>query len=275
MSFLRWSLQRVIPLVAALALVIILFVVGTVALEDRFIFFPSQELIGTHSELGMEYQHVYFTSEEHRLHGWFIPGQGDVTWLWMHGNGGNISHRLENIAMLNDRLGINIFIFDYRGYGQSEGKPSEKGIYRDAESALAYLRSLPGVDRNRIVLFGRSLGGAVAVELATREGVAGLILESPFTSIPAMAKRAHPFLPVGPLLRTRYDSLSKIGRISTPLLVLHGREDEIVPYEQGRELFEAAPDPKTFHTIEGGGHNETYLRGGEGYWQALEEFMAD
>ena len=267
-------LRRVIPLVAALALVIILFVVGTVALEDRFIFFPSQELIGTPSELGMEYQDVYFTSDENRLHGWFIPGQGDVTWLWMHGNGGNISHRLENIAMLNDRLGIAILIFDYRGYGQSEGKPSEKGTYRDAESALAYLRNLPGVDRDRIVLFGRSLGGAVAVELATRERVAGLILESPFTSIPALAKRAYPFLPVGPLLRTRYDSLSKIGRVSTPLLVLHSREDEIVPYEQGRKLFEAAPDPKTFHTIEGSGHNETYLRGGEGYWQALQDFMA-
>ena len=265
--------RRAASLGIALALVVVVFVVGTVALEDRFIFFPTGDLVGTPSDVGLEYQDVYFTSEGHRLHGWFIPGRHDITWLWMHGNAGNISHRLDNISLIHDRLGVNMLIFDYRGYGQSEGRPSEQGTYRDAEAALAYLRDLPGVNQERIVLFGRSLGAAVAVELAIRETVAGLILESAFTSVPAMAKAAYPFLPVGPLLRTRYDSLARIGRVSPPLLVLHSPEDEIVPYKQGRELYEAAPEPKAFHTIAGGGHNETYLRGGEAYWLALDRFM--
>ncbi len=267
--------RRILKLATAAVIITIVFIVGTMALEDKFIFFPSSELEGVPSDLGLEYQDIFFTSEGQRLHGWFVPGSKDITWLWTHGNGGNISHRLENIQLIHDKLGISIFIFDYRGYGRSEGKPSEQGTYNDAQVALAYLKTIPAIEGDSFVLYGRSLGAAVAVELATREpnAISGLILESPFVSIPAMAKRAYPFLPVGPFLRTRYDSLSKIGKTSVPLLVLHSPEDEIVPYDQGRELFEAAPEPKTFHTIAGGGHNETYITGGDAYWQALGQFL--
>ena len=245
------------------------------ALEDRFIYFPTRDLEGTPDGLGLEYEEALFASEGHRLHGWFIPGPLDITWLWTHGNGGNISHRLENLLMVHRRLGVSVFIFDYRGYGRSEGTPSEQATYRDAEAALEYLQGIPSAQDDRIVLYGRSLGAAVAVELALRRGdsIAGLILESGFSSIPAMARRAYPFLPVGPLLRTRYDSLSKMGRIRTPVLVMHSPEDEVVPFEEGQKLFRAAPEPKTFHAIAGGGHNETYIAGGEAYWQALDRFL--
>ena len=261
--------------VGAPVLSILLLVAVIVALEDHFIFFPSRAVSGTPTDLGLRYQDAFFTTADGvHLHGWFIPGSNDITWLWLHGNAGNISHRLENIELLHHRLGVSVFIFDYRGYGRSEGRPSEQGTYRDAEAALAYVRGLPAVDAGRIVVFGRSLGAAVAVELATHERVLGLILESPFSSIPAMARAVYPWLPVWPLLRTRYDSLDKIGRIEVPLLLLHSPADEVVPYQQGRDLFAAAREPKRFHAIEGAGHNDTYIVGGEPYWQALADFLA-
>jgi fermentation-respiration switch protein FrsA (DUF1100 family) len=249
---------------------------SVVALEARFIYYPIRALAGTPADLGLPYQEATFHAADGvRLHGWFVPGRGPLTWVWCHGNAGNISHRLENIALLRERLGVHVFIFDYRGYGQSAGEPSEQGLYRDAEAALAHVRTLPEVDPERMVLFGRSLGAGVAVELATRQPVRGLILESPFASVGAMARVAFPFLPLGPLLRTRYDTLAKVGQVDVPLLVLHSLTDEVVPYAQGQAVFAAAPEPKWFHAIGGGaGHNDTYLRGGEPYWQALAEFLA-
>ena len=268
-------LHPALRVLRTLALVGVLLGAATVALEDYFIYFPSRTLYGTPAERGLRYVEASFTTADGvRLHGWFIPGRSGLTWFWLHGNAGNISHRLENIELLHHRLGVSVFIFDYRGYGRSEGRPSEQGTYRDAEAALAYVRGLPSVDPSRIVVFGRSLGAAVAVELATHERVLGLILESPFSSIPAMARAVYPWLPVGPLLRTRYDSLGKIGRIEVPLLILHSPGDEVVPYQQGRDLFAAAREPKRFHAIEGAGHNDTYIVGGEPYWQALADFLA-
>jgi uncharacterized protein len=249
---------------------------GVVALEDRFIYYPIRALAGTPARLGLPYHDATFESSDGvRLHGWFVPGRRDLTWVWFHGNAGNISHRLENIALIRERLGVHVFIFDYRGYGQSAGQPSEQGLYRDAEAALAYVRTLPEVDPARLVLFGRSLGASVAVEMAAREPPRGLILESPFTSVAAMARVAFPFLPLGPLIRTRYDSLARIGQVRAPLLVLHSPTDEVVPYAQGQELFAAAPEPKWFHAIGGGaGHNDSYLVGGDPYWQALADLLA-
>ena len=264
----------VVPVSAALVVLVVASVGGAVMLEDRFIFFPDNEFHGSPADVGLEYRDITFTtSDGHRLHGWFIPGPRRVTMLWFHGNGGNISHRVDNIAMIHHRLGANVFIFDYRGYGQSPGKPSERGTCEDAQAALSYLRGMPEVAGHRIVLFGRSLGGAVAVDLAASEQVEGVILESTFTSIRSMARRAYPFLPLGPFLRTRYDSLAKIGRLSSPVLFVHSEDDEIVPYEEGVRLHEAAPEPKRFHSISGAGHNETYTSGGEAYWQALDDFL--
>ena len=240
---------------------------------ESLIFYPDDFFIGDPSDYGMPFEEVYFpTADGLTLHGWFVPGERELTWLWFHGNAGNISYRLDNIRLLHHRLGLNIFIFGYRGYGLSQGKPTEEGTYIDAEAALAYLHSRRDVSPDKILFFGRSLGSAIAVDLATKHQCLGLILESPPTSLMRMMSQLFPSLPPD-MLPIKYDSLSKIKRINVPLLVLHGDRDEVVPYQLGRELFEAANEPKQFYTIENAGHNDTYIIGGEGYIAALERFI--
>ena len=196
-----------------------------------------------------------------------------MTLLWCHGNGGNISHRLENLLLVHNELGLNVFLFDYRGYGRSDGKPSEQGTYLDAEAALSYLDSRKDILPDRIIYFGSSLGGGVAVELAMLRSPYGLILESTFPSIPYMARLSFPVLPLYLFLQARYDSEAKIGGVNAPLLMLHGDRDDLVPIQAGRRLFDAARDPKEFHTIVGAGHNDTYLVGGKAYWDAMGSFI--
>jgi fermentation-respiration switch protein FrsA (DUF1100 family) len=247
-------------------------------LIDRyFIFFPEKELAQDPGDRGIDFEDVRFTTSDGvSLHGWYVPGNTGTTLLWLHGNGGNIGHRVDNIAELHARLGVALFIFDYRGYGRSEGRPSEQGTYLDAEAALAYLASRRDVDPKALVLFGRSLGCAVAAEIATRHEFRAVILESPFTSIPALAKRHYPFLPgIGFFVRTRYDTLSKAKDVRTPMMVLHGDRDEVAPIEMGREVFDAAKPPKRFYKIAGAGHNDTYTIGGPAYYDALAAFLED
>jgi uncharacterized protein len=268
-----WLLQ-VARLCGAVGLALALVGAVVVWQEEAFIYFPVRPLVGTPADIGLAYQDVVLTTADGvRVHGWWVPGRTDVTWLWLHGNAGNVSHRLEQMALIHRRLGVNLFILGYRGYGRSEGQPGEQGTYHDADAALAYLRALPEVSADKIVLYGQSLGAAVAVDVAVREPVAGLILEAPFASIPAMARAVYPFLPVWPFLRTRYDSLTKIPEVHAPVLILHSPDDEVVPYQQGRDLFAAAREPKRFYTITGAGHNDPYLRGGAGYWEALAAFV--
>jgi fermentation-respiration switch protein FrsA (DUF1100 family) len=214
-----------------------------------------------------------------KLYGWFIPAKKEnkgitPTLLWFHGNGGNLSNRVTNIALLNHYIRTNIFIFDYRGYGQSEGIPSEQGIYRDGEAAVKYLSARNDINPKRMVYFGRSLGASVALEVAIKKPPAGIILESPFTSIVAMARKLYGF-PLGKLLLTRYDNESKIRQINLPLLILHGDQDQIVPFEMGRTLFDIANEPKDFYNIRGAGHNNTDITGGEPYFHRLESFVKD
>ena len=272
--------------VALLSLVLAMLVTGGFAarqvglLDRHFIFFPERELVANPGDMGLQYESVFFeASDGVQLHGWFVPGESGVTLLWFHGNAGNISHRVDNVAMLHRRVGASMFIFDYRGYGRSSGMTSEDGTYLDAEAAIDYLRSRTdaAVDQ-KLVLFGRSLGCAVAVEMAVRHKVHAIILESPFASIRDMARRAYPFLPTGVLVRmvrARYDSISKIRSVHSPLMVLHGDRDDIVPIDTGRELYDAANEPKRFYVIEGAGHNDTYLVGGEPYLDALKAFIED
>ena len=271
----RFAVHLAVGGATALALLLAVGVTGV--LDGLFLYFPERELAATPSEAGLAYEDVSFTTEDGiSLHGWFVPGRGDVTWLWFHGNAGNISNRLGNLELLHDRLGVNVFLFDYRGYGQSQGTPSEKGLYLDAEAALAYLNSRADVRSDRIVYFGRSLGGAVAVDLAGHQPAYGLILESPFPSVSFVARGAYPFLPAGfvrRILRARYDALSKIAGVTVPVLVLHGDKDDIVPLDGGRLLFEAAREPKQFHVIPGAGHNDTYIVGGEPYFALLASFL--
>ena len=265
-----------------LAVAVVLYVsVGLLAnytnVINQFIYFPESIIYQDPSDFGLEFEDVYLaTSDGVRIHGWFVPGPGGTTLLWFHGNGGNISHRVDNIAGLNRRLGVSILIIDYRGYGLSEGSPDEQGTYLDAEAALAHALSRPDVDPERVVLFGRSLGCAVAAEMALRHDVYAVVLESPFTSISSMASRAYPFLPgLGLLTGDMYDTLDKAARIDVPVMVLHGDSDEIVPFEMGREVFEAAPEPKRFYAIQGAGHNDTYAVGGSPYLDALGSFLAE
>ncbi|MCH7801621.1 MAG: alpha/beta hydrolase, partial [Chloroflexi bacterium] len=161
-------------------------------IDQQMIYFPDKELIATPADVGLEYEDVDLTaSDGTKIHGWHVPGEGRITLLWFHGNAGNISHRVDNILMLNRTLGVNIMIIDYRGYGRSQGKPSEDGLYQDAEAAIEFLVSQRGVSQEtELVLFGRSLGAGVAVEMAVRHRARAVILESGFTSVRDMAQRA-------------------------------------------------------------------------------------
>ena len=243
--------------------------------EDSLIFHPSAEIVQTPRHAGLEFQDLFFTTADGvRLNGWFIPHpEARATMVWFHGNAGNISHRVENIKLLYDKVKINIFIFDYRGYGRSGGSVSEEGTYRDGAAALDFVKKQLRVDAKNLIIFGRSLGAAVAAEMALRFESRGLILETPFMSIREMAKTVFPILPIGPLLQTRYDVVEKVGKIKVPLLVLHGDRDDVVPYEQGKKVFAAAGEPKEFYTIGGATHNDTYLVGGDAYFQRLRSFV--
>jgi hypothetical protein len=260
--------------ILALVLVVLIAVVLS-QLEKFFLFFPTSEIIATPAELGVRYEDVYFITDDGRqLNGWFIPGTSEITWLWFHGNGGNISHRTEEIVQIHHVLGVNLFIIDYRGYGKSQGSPSEQGTYKDARAALAYLLSRPDVSPDQIVYFGRSLGAAVAVELAVEHPPRGMILVAPFASISDMARIHYPALPGAAwLARNRYNSLARIVAIESPLLVLHGDQDTIVPLSQGRKLFEAANQPKQFQILPRAGHDDTYLTSGDAYWGTISSFL--
>ena len=239
------------------------------------IFHPSPTLAGTPRQVGLECEDIFFTTRDGvRLNGWFIPHpESQFTLVWFHGNAGNISHRIDNIKLLHDKVKVNVFIFDYRGYGRSEGHASEAGTYLDGEAALDLLRKKLGVKSDKIILFGRALGAAVATEMATRFINQGLILESPFISIAEMARIVLPFLPIRFLLQTRYDVETTITKIRVPLLVLHGDRDEIVPFSHGETIFDKAPEPKKFFAIPGANHNDNYVVGGEIYFQQIKEFV--
>ena len=250
-------------------------VFGGCRIEDRFIFHPDRVTERDPGHIGLKFEDVFFeTQDAVRLHGWFIPHQGaSATFVWFHGNAGSISDRLLNIKLLHDRIAINIFIFDYRGYGRSEGTVSEKGTYLDGAAAIKYLLGRDDAAARRLILFGRSLGAAVAAEMATRFDTFGLILESPFVSIREMARAIFPSLPLAWLLRTRYDTLEKVRSVKTPILVLHGDRDATVPFAQGKKVFEVASEPKKFHRIVGASHNDTFVVGGEEYYGAFREFI--
>ena len=192
--------------------------------------------------------------------------------LLFHGNAGNLSDRAGLMLELARLAEADVFVAGYRGYGRCEGRPSEEGLYADARAAWRWLTTVGRYPPDRIVVFGKSLGGAVAVDLATEVDPAGLIVESSFTSIPEMASKHYPFVPAA-LIRTRMDSSSKIGGIGCPKLFIHSKADEVVPFEFGQRLYEEAVEPKDFFEIEGAGHNETWLVGGSRYFEAIRRFV--
>jgi fermentation-respiration switch protein FrsA (DUF1100 family) len=241
-------------------------------LVDGMIFHPSPGADLRPEQVGLAGEDVFLETQDGvRIHGFWLPAEGATrAFLFLHGNAGNASHRLPNAAELV-RLGAHVLLLDYRGYGLSEGRPSEAGVYDDARAGLAHLMQTQGLEEGRVVVFGRSLGGAVAVDLVQERGIAGLILESTFTSVADMARELLP--PAAPFVGGRFDSESKISGLRAPLLYFHGDRDEIVPYALGRKLFEAAPEPKTFETLHGAGHNDTVLVGGRPYFERIRRFL--
>jgi fermentation-respiration switch protein FrsA (DUF1100 family) len=271
--------MSVLQTVGGILALLLFYAVFLVACEDRIIYHPYKypEGIWNPSSFNVKVEDVFFQAKDGtKLHGWYIPSaNAQATLLWFHGNAGNLTHRLENIQQLQP-LNLNIFIFDYRGYGKSEGKPSEAGLYQDSQAAYDFLiQEKNVVPRESLFLFGRSLGGICAVEVASHNEAAGLILESVFTSAKDMAGKVFPVLPIGWALRSKFSAIEKVPDLKLPKLFLHGTKDEIVPYKLGRKLYSAAAEPKEFYDIEGAGHNDTYGVGGREYFSALNRFITD
>jgi len=237
------------------------------------VFHPVPFPEGNWEPSGLAYEDAWFHAEDGtRLHGWFVPQpDAKAVVLFLHGNAGNISSRAYTLNVLNQRHRLTVLAFDYRGYGRSEGAPSERGILDDARAARAWLARRTGVAERDIVLMGRSLGGGVAVDLAAEDGARGLVLASTFTSLPDVGAHHFRWIPTHVLMSLRLDSLSRIEQYRGPLLQSHGNADRVIPYELGVRLFEAAPGPKRFVTIANGAHNDPQP---ESYHVALDEFLA-
>ncbi len=241
-------------------------------LEHKSLYYPYRHIEMKPENIGLDYENVSLTTEDGvNITGWFIPSKSPrATFLFAHGNGGNISHRLEKIRIFNE-LNANTLIFDYRGYGASEGSPSERGLYLDVRAAYHYLLNDKKIPAKQIIGYGESLGGAVIIDLAFHNDVGGLIIESSFTSVRDMGKNIFPFIPAF-LYKTKFDALSKIVSVRSPVLAFHSPEDEIVPYELGRQLFDAAPGPKYFNDLRGG-PNDAFLVSEEFFTAEIDSFL--
>lgn len=239
--------------------------------ERANVWMPFSRLVASPSDIGLPYEDVLFHSEDGvELHGWFLPHPtARASLLFCHGNAGNVSHRLESLRQFHS-LHLSVFIFDYRGYGLSRGRPSETGTYRDATAAYHWLRKRES--QLPVVLFGRSLGAAIAADLAANVDAAAFIFESGFTSVPDIGAELFPLLPVRWLSAIRYDSLKKIPFIDMPLLVIHSPQDEIVSFRHGQAIYEAANDPKRFLELRGG-HNDGFLFAEPDYLQGIDNFL--
>jgi hypothetical protein len=224
-------------------------------LEYAGVFFPSRVIAVIPPMIGLPWEDIHFkTSDDLVLNGWFFKNpQAGSTIIFAHGNAGNMSDRLMKVKFFFD-LGLNVFIFDYRGYGKSQGKPSEAGIYLDAQSAYDYLQTRGDVNMKGIILYGASIGGIVVIDLATHRDAALLVVESSITNARDMAKIFYPFVPTF-ILSLKFDSISKVRKLGMPKLFIHSPDDEVVPYWVGQQLFEAAAEPKEFLKIHGG-HND-------------------
>ncbi len=261
--------------ILVLAVVLLALFNGWVWLQQpSMIFFPLRSLSATPADRGLDYEEVSLqTSDGLLLHGWYIPRLGsDRVLLFFHGNAGNISHRGDSLAIFH-RLGLNVLIFDYRGYGQSEGTPSEDGLHADAKAAWRFLRKDKHVDAGQIVLFGRSLGGAVAARLAAEVEPAALILESSFSSARDVAAEVFPLLSKLTFLRFDFNTVKWIKAVECPVLVVHSPDDEIIPFSLGERIYRAANEPKTMLRLQGD-HNSGFLQSQPDYERSLGEFIA-
>ena len=249
-------------------------VVAAMILENSLIYFPSVYPEGDWEPKGLPVEDVWFESDDGvQLHGWYVPQQNArAAVLFCHGNGGTITHRIDTLEMLHGRSNASVLIFDYRGYGRSRGNPNEAGVLADARAARRWLAAHENIPESDVVLMGESLGGAVAVDLAARDGARALVLESTFSSLPDVAAHHYPWLPVRWAMRSRFDSEAKIADYHGPLLMVHGDADTIVPLRFGRRLFEAANEPKQFILLHGHDHNVPMPTS---FYDALGEFLEE
>ncbi len=244
------------------------------SLDEMLALFPAPFPEGDWSPAERDFEDCWFEAVDGiRLHGWYLPHDNPrAVLLHLHGNAGNITHRAEVAEFLHERYGISIMLFDYRGYGRSEGVPTIEGLVRDAQAARDYLAMRADISPESIVLLGRSLGGAIAVQLASEDGARGLILESTFSSLREVSSNHYPALLVNLLVADRLDSVTAIANYDGPLLQCHGGFDRTIPIELGRDLFAAAREPKTFITMPGLDHNDWPS---DEYYDALDEFFIE
>ena len=241
--------------------------------QAKMLYFPTRQIEATPANLNIPFEEITLqTSDGVHISAWYIPSpQARGFLVFCHGNAGNISHRLDSIRLFHE-MDLSVLIFDYRGYGKSEGEPTEKGMYLDAEAAYDFLVNVQGAAPSRIIVFGRSLGSAVAAELAMRRTAGALIIESGFTSVPDLGRKFFPHMPVKLISRFHYATIDKVGRLHLPKLFIHSPDDEIVPYAQGKSLFAAAAEPKEFLTIRGD-HNGGFLLSGYSYLDGIGRFL--
>ena len=260
----------------AAAAALIFWTIVLMSFENRFIYFPDKYPKGAYDQASSipNLRDCWVTAEDGvKLHGWFAPAESSkATLVISHGNAGNISHRYLLMRSLV-RHKFNVLMYDYRGYGRSEGTPTEEGVYEDGRAFFDYALTLPEVNPQRVILWGTSLGGAVAVDVATQRPAAGLILESTFTSAKDVASILYSFLPVQFFLRSNFNSIEKIRALNIPTLIIHGEHDSIIPIGLGRKLFNAANEPKEFYEIPGADHNDTFFVGGEEYFNRIDRFV--
>lgn len=255
-----------------IAVVVVFFYVLVRFLEKTSIFYPARQIDIAPDRFGLPYEDIYFKTEDGvKLNGWLVKNpSAKCTLLFFHGNAGNIGDRLLKLRFFRE-LGVNTFIIDYRGYGHSEGSPTEEGIYKDARAAYDYLAGRQDMKSMPIILYGGSLGGAVAIDLATHRTVKGLIIDSSFPSAAAMSKRIYPMIPTF-FLSVKLDSGSKVKSLRIPKLFMHSVEDRTVPIIMGRKLFEAAPGPKEFVELTGG-HNDAHIDCKEKFLGAIQSYL--
>jgi pimeloyl-ACP methyl ester carboxylesterase len=270
-----WTAVKIVGLLALCYATVVAWVYFS---QRKLLFIPRAELTATPRQIGLAHEDIRLTNRlGTSIHGWWLPCDAPrFTLLFSHGNGGNLSHRLESLRIVHD-LALSVLIYDYSGYGQSRGEPGEEATRADAQAAWDWLVREQGIDPRTIVLFGRSLGGAVSArlarDLATRgTSPAGLILESTFTSVPDMGAYIYPWLPVRLLSRYRYDSTTELSGLHLPALFLHSPDDDVVPYALGRKLHDEYRGPKTFLELQGD-HNSGFLVTGQGYPDGLSQFL--
>ncbi len=241
-------------------------------IEKRSLFIPYRAVEETPVSIGLNYEDLPIPVQDGvSINAWWVPMREEApTIFFLHGNGGNLSHRLGKIAFFH-KLGLNVFILDYRGYGKSTGKPSERGLYQDSAAAYDYLRKRLMIPAENIIVYGESLGSAVGIELAGKKAVSALITEGAFTNIADMSRTVYPFLPTF-LLGSKFDSLSKIKSLKIPVLMIHSKNDEIVPYRLGRKLYDAFSGQKDFLTIDGG-HNESFYNNLNAIEEKIKAFI--